>query len=166
MSTIIWQGNKLVQRVRSRGMTEELGYVDYEASSGKYILWLKDTKNAFGLNGGYVRGDEFDSMADAKRRAAGSISAGLLHHMWIAPDAGLPVSIPEAKIIIIKTVKNMQVNQNSLGIQVSNSDVEKVKEHVEKAEPSLLAKIFKEWLPSACTGLGLSKLLEILLGGS
>ena len=162
MSPITWQGNRLIQQVASRGMEEELGCVDLDASSGKYVLWLKDTRNAFAVNSGYIRGDEFDSINDAKRNAAGSVSANLMHHMWMARDAQLPVSVPEAKTIVIQTVENMQVNQNSLGIQISNSDVEKVKEEVEQAEPSLLAKIFKEWLPGACTSLGLNKLFELL----
>ena len=162
MSSITWRGNRLIQRVTSRGMEEELGYVDLDVSSGKYVLWLKDTKNAFAVNNGYIRGDEFDSINDAKRNAAGSVSATLMHHMWMARETQLPVSVPEAKTIVIQTIENMQVNQNSLGIQISNSDVEMVKEEVEKAAPSLVAKIFKEWLPGACTSLGLTKLFELL----
>ena len=162
MSAINWQGNRLVQRVASRGKEEELGYVQFDAPSGKYVLWLRDTRSAFGMNGGYVRGDEFDSLKDAKENAASSMSARLMHHMWMAGDTQLPVSLPEARTIVIKAVQNMQINQNSLGIQISDSDVRKAKEEVEKAEPTLLAKIFKEWLPSAFTGLSLAKLLELI----
>lgn len=162
MSTITWQGDTLIQRVSSLGMQDELGYVARDDHSGKYILWLKDTKRVFGPNGGYIPGDEFASMADAKQHAAGCATARIFHHLWMARQAELPVSVPEARTIVIQTVENMQLNQNSLGVQVANSDVALVKERIEQAEPSLLAKIFKEWLPSACTAIGLGALIKLL----
>lgn len=164
MSVIFWRGDALIQRLSSRGMQDELGYIAPEGDSGRYVLWLKDTKGVFGVNGGYIRGDEFESISDAKQHAAGCASASIFHRLWMVRNTGLPVSVPEAKTIVIQTVENMQLNQNSLGIQVADADVALVKERVEEAEPSLLAKIFKEWLPSACTSLGLGALVK-LLGG-
>ena len=164
MSTITWQGDTLIQRVSSLGMQDELGYVARDDQSGKYVLWLKDTKRVFSADGAYIRGDEFASMADAKRNAASCTTATIFHRLWMARHTGLPVSVPEARTIVIQTVENMQLNQNSLGIQVANSDIALIKERVEQAEPSLLAKVFKEWLPSACTAIGLGALIR-LLGG-
>ena len=167
MGVISWQGNRLNQGVLRDGkeVVEDLGYVSYDEHSGKYVLWLKDTRNLF-ENMEYIRGDEFESMEDAHKNAARSVSAMLFHTMWRPGHSGdLPVSVPEGRTIIIQTVENMQVNQNSLGIQISSADLEKVKVGVEKADSGLLGKIFKEWLPRACTSLGLTKLMSMLFGG-
>ena len=74
MSSIVWDKDKLIQQVG--GNTKELGHVKHDESSNMYILWLKtDT--------GYIRGDSFTSMNDAKQRAAFSASVFLLHYMWM-----------------------------------------------------------------------------------
>ena len=62
---------------------EELGYVALEQNTETYVLWLKDTCDMLGLNGGYIRGDEYPSMVSAKKSAASSVSAQLVHHMWM-----------------------------------------------------------------------------------
>ena len=168
MSTITWQGDRLIQRIASKGKEEELGFVRFEPPEKAFILWLKDTRGVFGTSGGYVRGDVFTSMADAKKNAASSVSAHLFNHMWMMADSNddsLPVSNHEARGIIIETVENMQINQNSLGVQISSADVEKVKAGVGKAEPLLLAKIFREWLPNAFASTGVSALLKMVFGG-
>ena len=82
MSTIVWDGDNIFQKVGEN--VEELGHVKFDGTSNTVVLWLRDTQHVFGVNGGYVRGDEFPTMADAKRSAARSVSARLLHQMWLA----------------------------------------------------------------------------------
>lgn len=90
MSSLIWDGDRIFQKVGKD--IEELGHVKIEPNSGKAVLWLRDTRDVFAVNGGYVRGDEFATMADAKRGAAMCASANLLHLMWLAglPKTGSP----------------------------------------------------------------------------
>ena len=81
MSSINWNGNRVMQRVGNDA--EELGYVDLDSNSGTYVLWLKDTCGVLDLSGGYIRGDEFESMSDAKNEAASSPSAFIMHYIWL-----------------------------------------------------------------------------------
>lgn len=81
MSALVWEGNNLLQRVG--GKVEEIGHIKLDPISGKAVLWLRDTQNVFGVNGGHVRGDEFATMSDARRDAAKCVSAKLLHLMWL-----------------------------------------------------------------------------------
>ena len=68
MSSVIWDGDNLIQKVG--GNVEELGHVKYDENSKDYILWLKDTRDVFGNNKGYIRGDSFPSMEDAKQNGS------------------------------------------------------------------------------------------------
>ena len=81
MSSIVWDGDNLLQRVGD--LIEELGHVKYHENSKTYVLWLKDTRGVFGMKNGYIQGDIFPSMEDAKQYAASSTSASLFHHMWM-----------------------------------------------------------------------------------
>ena len=81
MSSITWDREQLVQRVGND--SEELGYVSLDSNSATYVLWLKDTVGVLDLNGGYIRGDEYASMADAKSNAAASPSAFIMHYIWM-----------------------------------------------------------------------------------
>lgn len=82
MSSITWkEENRLFQHVGTH--EEELGYVALDQNSKTYVLWLKDTCGVLGLNGGYIRGDEFPSMSVAKQKAASSPSAFILHYIWM-----------------------------------------------------------------------------------
>ncbi len=81
MSSVVWDKDNLIQKVG--GNVEELGHVKYDQGSNEYVLWLKDTRDVFGTNKGYIRGDSFPSMKDAKQNAAGSKSAFLLHYLWM-----------------------------------------------------------------------------------
>ena len=81
MSSIVWDGDNLLQKVKNN--IEELGHVKFDPHSKTVALWLRDTQDVFGCGGGYIRGDEFPTMAVAKTNAAGSVSAGLLHDMWL-----------------------------------------------------------------------------------
>ena len=149
----------------NENMVEELGYVALDPASGKYVLWLKDIYQLFTGGGKYIRGVEFGSMREAKREAAGSTVAILFHMMWLKKNTILPVSIPEARTVIINTVENMQINQNSLGVQITNVEVDRIKDGVEKATPSLLAKIFKEWIPKTFSVESIKALLKLLSVG-
>ncbi len=82
MSALVWDGDNLFQRMGSN--VEELGHLKAERYSGRVVLWLRDTRNVFGVNSGYVRGDDFATMLDAKRGAATCESAELMHRMWLA----------------------------------------------------------------------------------
>lgn len=81
MSTVFWDKDNLLQRVGSN--IEELGHVRYEENSNQYVLWLKDIRGVFGSDKGYIRGDTFPSLEDAKQNAASSTSAWLFHYMWL-----------------------------------------------------------------------------------
>ena len=81
MSSVVWDGDNLLQRVGDN--IEELGHVKFEPNSSSYVLWLRDLRGVFGVNNGYVRGDSFPSMKDAKQHAAFSTSAWLFHFMWL-----------------------------------------------------------------------------------
>ena len=81
MSSITWNGLKLVQRLGHD--SEELGMVRPDDTSSGYVLWLKDTCGVLDLNGGYIRADEFPSLDDAKSGAALSSSAFIMHYIWM-----------------------------------------------------------------------------------
>ena len=66
MSSVVWDKDNLIQKVG--GNVEELGHVKYDQHSNEYVLWLKDTRDVFGTNKGYIRGDSFPSMKDAKQK--------------------------------------------------------------------------------------------------
>ena len=82
MSSVVWDSDTVLQKVGKN--IEELGHVKLDPNSNTAVLWLRDTQNVFGVNGGYVRGDEFPTMTDAKENAADSMSARLLHQTWLA----------------------------------------------------------------------------------
>ena len=81
MSSITWDNNRLIQRVGNDA--GELGYVDRDENSGTYVLWLRDTSGVLDLNGGYMRGDEFGSLEEARKCAASSASAFIMHYTWM-----------------------------------------------------------------------------------
>ena len=81
MSAITWKGNYLFQHVGN--YTEELGLISFDNNSETFVLWLKDTCDAFGSNRGYTRGDEYPSLNAAKMNAAASKSAFIFHLMWL-----------------------------------------------------------------------------------
>ena len=81
MSSVTWNGDKIMQHAGTDDA--ELGYISLDKPSGTYVLWLKDTCGVLDLNGGYIRGDEFASMAEAKEKGASSGSAFIMHYIWI-----------------------------------------------------------------------------------
>lgn len=81
MSSITWSDNHLIQQVRER--EEELGYIDLEPNSGKYVLWLKDTFGVANTPGAYIRADEYPSMAVARMEAPCAPSVLNWHLIWM-----------------------------------------------------------------------------------
>lgn len=81
MSSILREGKKLTQR--HNGMEAELGYIDYDKTVSRYVLWLKDSRDLFNIGRGYVRGDEYPTLGIAKAQAVMSPSANLMHLLWI-----------------------------------------------------------------------------------
>ena len=93
MSSIHINGTQLTQRYRE--FEEELGYLEYDQRADKFVLWLKDSRDLFNRRHGYVRGDEYDTMREAKAYAAGSASARLMHLIWLSKLA--PEELTEAR---------------------------------------------------------------------
>ena len=89
MSSIRLEGEKLLQR--HRDSVAELGHIEYDKRTHKFVVWLRDSHDAFRMNRGYVRGDEYDSMTEAKAQAAASTAARLMHLLWLSR---LPCSVP------------------------------------------------------------------------
>ena len=119
MSTLVWDQDNLIQKVGDN--IEELGHVKRDHNSDTYVLWLKDLGDTFGVNRGYIRGDSYPTMKDAKQLAASSVSARLFHHMWLVSlrdsgqqsDPGLVQSIADAeagKPLTVSTFKREMDN--------------------------------------------------------
>lgn len=81
MSSITWKGATLIQTLGPHSV--ELARVHFEESSNAFVLWLKDTSGVLGLNGGYIRAEEYQSLDDAKEGAAQSPSAFIMHYIWM-----------------------------------------------------------------------------------
>lgn len=77
-------------------------------------------------------------------------------------DEEMGITSSESKIIIIKSVKNLQINSNAFGIQINDSQVQQIQEAVDNASVATLKEVLKEWLPQACLGVGIDKLAELL----
>ena len=84
MSSLQWDGHRIIQSVGSKKATAELGYISHDKHSGKYVLWLKDFAGDFiGNPGHYVRGDSWDTLNEALEKAANCPSASLMHLKWM-----------------------------------------------------------------------------------
>ena len=81
MSGVGWSGNRLIQRVKGR--EEELGYIGLEPSSGKYVLWLKDTFGVATTSGAYIRGEEYPSIDVARAQALDAQLVFIWHLIWM-----------------------------------------------------------------------------------
>ena len=85
------------------------------------------------------------------------------HRAITGTDGGeLTIQAGEARGIIIGTVKNLQINQNALGIQVTGETQARIDQAVEGADAVTLKRILKEWIPQACLGAGVGTLLAML----
>ncbi|MXY04614.1 MAG: hypothetical protein F4171_04695 [Gammaproteobacteria bacterium] len=85
-------------------------------------------------------------------------------HIALTSDASDDpiLSSGEARVVITGTVENLQLNQNSIGIQITPTQVEDINKEIDRATPSLLRKVLKEWIPQACTKEGVGLLLAML----
>ncbi len=82
MSSICWSENRLV--VSIRGQEEELGYIEQEPHSGKYVLWLKDTFGVATSAGSYLKAEEYPSLKAARSRAESPQSIVFIWHLiWM-----------------------------------------------------------------------------------
>ena len=72
------------------------------------------------------------------------------------------LTVVDARHSIVSVAKQVQINQNALGVQFSDSDMEKVIVGVAEAPPTVIQRLLKDWLPSALTSLGLTLLLKML----
>ena len=72
----------------------------------------------------------------------------------------------EARTIIVESVENLQINQNSFGIQISAAQLADINTEIDRASPDKLKQILKEWIPQAFLGPASASLLAMLgLGG-
>ena len=111
MSSIIWDGNRLIQKMG--GEESELGYIGSDKNRGTYALWLKDHNGTFIGKGSYIRGDTWNTFAEAKEKAADCSSAFLAHLMW---------------------VKSLGSRYGFLAMQYDEPDLERlVKDHIKPA---------------------------------
>ena len=133
MSSVAWDKDNLVQRVGSN--SEELGHVKYDENSNQYVLWLKDTRAVFGSNKGYIRGDSFPSMQDAKQSAAFSTSARLFHYMWLV---GLRADGNETNKDIAQGIKDAESGK-PLTESTFKEEMEKITAESKKRERWALA---------------------------
>ena len=100
MSSMWWDGNRIMQSVGSRDSSAELGYVGHDKHAKKYVLWLKDYGGDFiGNAGHYVRGDTWTSMEEAREEAPRCASAFLLHLKWMHSLGPVPFCLTEAMIL-------------------------------------------------------------------
>ena len=76
-------------------------------------------------------------------------------------DEGI-ITSDESKVIINGTVRNLQINSNSLGIQITDANIEEIKAAVDRAPSDTLKQILKVWIPQAFLGSGLGLLLKML----
>ena len=81
MSTMTWDGNRIMQQVGRN--KEELGDIRFDENTKTWVLWLKDAFGVLGLNGGDIRGDEYESDEEAKDKAMVSPAAFIMHYIWI-----------------------------------------------------------------------------------
>ena len=76
----------------------------------------------------------------------------------------LPLSADDARILIVQSVVNIQSNHNAFSVRISDDDIQRIKEGVAEASPSVLAKILKD-IKNWFIGFSVSKLLAMLFGG-
>ena len=147
MSSITRQGNRLIQRAGND--VEELGYIGFDQNTN--VLWLKDTCGVLNLNGGYIRGDEFTSMEEAKKNAASSPSAFIMHYIWMRRSikAKALVTVNDNwEEISISIAQKIQVNKEAMTDKISEYfdkiPIEKIKEWSKKISENLLVSMLIE----------------------
>ena len=127
MSSVLWDGDNLIQRVGDD--IEELGHVKYDEHSNTHVFWLRDSRNVFGVNKGYVRGDSFPSMGDAKLHAASSTSARLFHFMWLV---GLRTGAQASDADVAQAIADTEAGR-PLTASTFKAEMEKIKAELQKS---------------------------------
>ena len=77
----------------------------------------------------------------------------------------LPLSAEEARVVIVQSVVNIQSNHNAFGTRITDEDIERIKEGVAEASPSVLARVMRD-IKNWFIGFSVTKLLAMLFGGS
>ena len=150
MSSILWKGDYLFQHLRD--YEEELGYVELDQNSNTCVLRLKDTFGVVaGSPGGYIRGDEFPSMAFSKQNAASSASAFILHCIWMRNVAKKQVS---------QAVDNHwdEISKNLPGDTNKDDLFDKLRTHLDR----LTIEKVKDLSEKVLTGVGVHAIVELL----
>ena len=85
------------------------------------------------------------------------------HRALIGETDEDPIITPsESRIIIVHSAKNLQINSNAFGIQITDAQMQQIEGAIDKAPPHTLRKVLKEWIPQAFLGIGVGKLLALL----
>lgn len=113
MSGVVWEGNRLFQRVGGR--RAELGYIRHDGERGKFVLMLNGESLGLPSNW-YLSGDEWNTIREAKEKAAGSAVASLAHTIWRDRD--------DERSVYIKVIFVILENPS---LQQSPEDIEKSK---------------------------------------
>lgn len=118
MPTVYWEGDRIFQSVGGR--RAELGYIRHDDTRGKFVLVLNG--ESLGLSSGLrYPGDEWNTLKEAKQKAAGCAAATLAHHVWMMHDERA-VYI-EVIFIILENPK----------VQMSPEQIEEIKAGVKDA---------------------------------
>lgn len=150
MSSVVWEGDRLFQRVGGR--RAELGYIRQDDKRGKVVLMLNGESLGLPRNQ-YRLGDEWNTIEEAKEKAAGCAVASLAHTIWMGRDAERSVYI---KVIFV-------ILENP-SIQQSPEDIGKVKAAVQDAPLSQLKEVVG-WLRTVSNVAELGRLLVQFFGG-
>ena len=76
MALVRWEGNTVIQFLGDE--TAELGLIDQDPGTGKYVLWLKDP-----FSETYLRGENFESEQEARDNALDTPSANVVYLIWL-----------------------------------------------------------------------------------
>ena len=147
-----WEKNRLFQRVGNR--RAELGYIRYDEAERKFVLMLSG--ESLGLSSSHYvvgQGQAWDTLEEAKEKAAACPEATLAHHIWMTKDER--VVYVEIILIILENPK----------LQLSKEDIENIRSAVRSAPLSKLKEVVG-WLANI-KGIAelASKLLQLLVGG-
>lgn len=150
MSGIHLSGNRLIQRIR--GCQEELGYIELEPSSGRCVLWLKDTFGVANTAGAHIRADEYPSLEVAKSNVLTAPSVFIWHLIWmrgvLKHEADRELENHWEQLSANDTLPSKQSLKDRLRAHLDRLPIDKVKE--------LLGKIG--------TGVFIKAIIEIISG--
>lgn len=136
MSDMHWVGDKIIQTAGEE--QAELGYVEFENDTRLYVLWLKDYGGGFSSHpGGYVRGEDWDTLDDAKANAITTASAKLLHLAWLKTRQ----SKSDHKARILREFKLFSLRTDGIGGWLSEETDDKVFDRLDNIDEQPLNKV-------------------------